>query len=378
MEKQEANQPASPSVSDALSQSLVRSADRKKRTDGVVKGIFLFIALVCASVIVFITIFVLIQGLKPFMGSYPGEKPDQTGHENLSSFFVNTTFNVPPFDYGVAYLIVNTLYVTALSCVISIPLSILTALLITRIAPRTLGAIFQTGIELLSSVPSVIFGLVGAGMINPIVLALDRAINGGATVSAAGSSILSAVLVLAFMALPTMTMMSITAIKAVDINLIKASVALGASNSQTNFKIVLKAAQSGIFAGIILGLGRALGEATAIQMVIGNASGWLRNSSNEIVVGNIFNPLAISSTLTTQMLSGMGEATVGSLNYDIRFSAGILLIILLLLIDTILNAVKNSIYNKQMGIVKVTFIDKVINAIKKKNFPKTPDTGLKK
>jgi phosphate transport system permease protein len=141
---------------------------------------------------------------------------------------------------------------------------------------------------------------------------------------------MSTVLVLAIMILPTITMLSVTSINAVNKNIIHGSLALGASPTQTNFKVVLTSAKSGIFSGIILGVGRALGEATAISMVIGNRGN-----------GPTFNLFDTSRTLTSTMLMGLKETT--GLDYDIRFSVGIVLIIIILLTNLILNIIKSRI-----------------------------------
>lgn len=135
--------------------------------------------------------------------------------------------------------------------------------------------------------------------------------------SAGGLSNLTVVLVLTMMSIPTITMLSITSLKAVNKNLISASLALGASNSETNFKVVLTSAKSGIFAGLILGVNRALGEATAVTMVCGNAG-----------TGPTFNIFSTTRTLTSTMLTGMSDAS--GLNYDIRFSVGIILIFIII------------------------------------------------
>lgn len=356
-------------VKETIAESLVKKCDKKRTGDSIVKYIFFLIAAICSTVIIFVVIFLLIKGLSPFLKDYVfvSDGKSYTTREDWNTFFFSTTFSQGE-KFGVAYLMLNTLYASLLSMVIAIPLSILTALLITRIAPRALSKIFQTGIELLSSIPSVIYGLFGAGYITTVVKSWG---NAWGIQTAGGASLLAGVFVLAIMSLPTITLMSCTAIKAVDPSLIKASLALGASKSQTNFKIVLKDAQSGIFAGIILGLGRALGEATAIQMVIGNAGGWdLTNTSTAL--NSILNPFNTSSTLTTQMLMGLGEATPGTLAYDIRFSAGILLILMILIFDLSLNSIKNRIYAKQMGRVKESKFKKFIKGL----FPAKRELGL--
>ncbi len=352
-------------IAQTLQRDLVRRADRKRRTDRVVKGIFFLIAALCASIIIFVTGFIIVKGILPFVTDYvSAHDSTQTGRQNFISFFTLTTWNGGEFNHGAGFLIVNTLYATLLSLILSIPISIFTSLFIVRIAPKPLGAIFQSGVELLAGIPSVIFGLFGMGVISPFVKLLASAFD---YQSAGGTSLLSGVIILAMMSIPTMTSMSITAIKAVDPALIKASLALGASPAQTNFKVVLKDAQSGIFAGIILGVGRALGEATAVQMVIGNAAS-----------GPTFNPLDISSTLTTAILMGIGEATPNTMGYDIRFSAAILLILVIFAIDISLNAIKDEMYARQTGQQrKRSWLNRQIAAGFNALFPKGRKRSLK-
>lgn len=349
----------------ALEIDLKRRADSKRRTDAIVKGIFFAIAAICASIIVFITVFILVKGIMPFVSEYTSAyEADSRGKQSFVTFFTQTTWNGGEFSHGAGFLVVNTLYATLLSLILSIPISIFTALFIVRIAPKPIGATFQTGVELLSGIPSVIFGLFGMGVINPFVKALGTAVG---YQTAGGTSLLSGVIVLAMMSIPTITSMSITAIRAVDPALIKASLALGASKAQTDFKIVLTDARSGIFAGIILGVGRALGEATAVQMVIGNASS-----------GPTFNPMDISATLTSTILMGIGEATPGSMGYDIRFSAAILLILIIFVIDIVLNKVKDAMFARQMGQeMKKGPISKLIASTWSKLFPKGARASLK-
>lgn len=299
---------------------ILKKAKFKTKIDLIVKLIFAFLAIVCSCVVIFIVIFIFIKGIEPFI------VPDGNGAtQDIGLFFSNPNWLYDGTG-GMAYMLLATIFITFLSLIISIPTSIFCSLFIVKICPRFLKEIFKTGIQILASIPSVVFGLFGMGVLKPIVKEIASLFN---MQTFGGSSVLTGVLVLAFMSIPTITLVSITSIEAVDNNLSKASLALGASNQQTNYKIVLKAAESGIFAGAILGIGRALGEATAIQMVIGNGG-----------VGfdflNIFN---IYRTLTTTMLTGIGEAT--GIKYNIRFSLGIVLIVLIVITNLLLNALKN-------------------------------------
>ena len=183
----------------------------------------------------------------------------------------------------------------------------------------------------MAAIPSVVYGVFASGI---IVLFVDWLAMSLGYSTFGGRSLLSVVILLAIMILPTMTTLSITAIASVSKDLEQASLALGASPTQTNFKVILISAKSGIFAGLILGLSRALGEATAVSMVAGNRA-----------FGPTFNPFDITRTLTSTMLSGMSETT--GADYDIRFSVGIVLIILILISNMLIHAVKRKVGNHE-------------------------------
>ena len=147
-----------------------------------------------------------------------------------------------------------------------------------------------------------------------------------------GQSVITTALVLGMMIFPTITMVSINSIQAVKNELILGSLALGASKTQTNFKVVLKGAKNGIFSGIILGVGRALGEATAVSKVCGNAQ-----------VGPTFSLFDTTSTITTTILSGFNEAS--GMAYDVKFSLGVVLILIIISTNLVLNYVKKKVGN---------------------------------
>lgn len=304
---------------------LSRNMKRKAWGDKISRWLFLIFALLSSSIIVVIVIFIFYKGITPFLTTYTIEGNNY--HVSLFNFIFGLTWFEPPISYGVGFAVIDTLYIVLLALIIAVPISVLTALFIARIAHPKLGSIVNYVVELLASIPSVIFGLFGMGFIAPIVR--DFAMAFGQQ-TAGGLSILTTVIVLSMMIMPTITMFAITAIKSVNPTLIAGSLALGASLTQTNFKVVLKAARSGIFAGIVLGTGRALGEATAVSMVIGNAGS-----------GPTFGLFDRSRTLTSTMLLGFNE-TVG-VDYDIRFSVGIILIALILFSNLLLNYLKKKL-----------------------------------
>lgn len=270
-----------------------------------------------ALFIVIIIGIVLYRGIQPFVKSYDGTTV------NFFTFITGTKYYAPLYRIG--YIIINTIYVVFWAIIFSVPIAVLTALFIVKMAPKVLSKIITTVVEVLASIPSIIFGMFGKGFVVKVVDGL-AAIFGIAT--AGGMSTLASAIVLAMMILPTITTMAISSIKAVPREMEEGSLALGASPIQTMFNINLRGAIPGIFAGIILGVGRALGEATAVTMVAGN-----RGS------GPTFSLFETTRTLTSTILTGIHESG-DALDYDIRFSIGIVLIVVILIINYILNYVR--------------------------------------
>ncbi len=301
------------------------SSKRKTIFDQIFKYFFLLIAILAASSIVFIIVFILIQGIKPFISTYPYIEGESLEKAKLWIFLTSTTWT--DLNYGALGAFINTIYLTAIATIIALPVSVLSALFVVRIAPKWLSIIMQNVVELLAAIPSIIFGLFGRGIINPIVRDFAKIFK---IQTAGGISGLSTVIVLAIMMIPTITMLSITSMKAVKKPLIEASLALGATKTQTDFKIVMGGAKSGITAALILGIGRALGEATAVSMVCGN-----------VAVGPNWDLFDATRTLTSTMMLGLHESS--GIQYDIRFSVGILLIVTILVTNVILNLIKKRI-----------------------------------
>jgi phosphate transport system permease protein len=305
---------------------ILNKANTKTKTDIAVRSLLFLLALISASAVIFIIVFIAIQGLKPFFTTYTVDGVDIK--VSFWHFLTGMAWTESGSEgYGVGYIIINTIYIALLTILLTAPISIMTALVIVKMTPKWLGGTLNAIIEILASVPSVIFGMFGQAWITKMVKGMSE---GFGFQSAGGLSTLAVVLVLTMMSVPTVTMLSITAIKSVNKNLELGSLALGASRSETNFKVVLSSARSGIFAGLILGISRALGEATAVTMVCGNAGS-----------GPNFNLFSTTRTLTTTMLQGFGEAT--GLKYDIRFSVGLMLILIILLSNLILNLINRKL-----------------------------------
>ena len=303
------------------------SLKRKTRTDIFFKGFFMSVCILCSAIIVVIIAFIVIKGVQPFFKEYIVN--NQIYRISFSEFLYGIRWNFAPNHFGAGFIILNTIYITVLALFIAVPISILSSLFIVRIAPKKIGACLQLVIELLASVPSIIYGLFGQAYLTKIVMKISEILN---IQTLGGQSVFTTSLVLGMMIFPTITMVSINAIQAVNNNLILGSLALGASKTQTNFKVVLKGAKNGIFSGIILGVGRALGEATAVSKVCGNAQ-----------VGPTFSLFDTTSTITTTILSGFNEAS--GMAYDIKFSLGIVLIIIIVSTNIVLNLVKKKVGN---------------------------------
>ena len=298
------------------------------KMDSFTSKALLVFGILSASFIVLISVFITLRGIRPFITDNNG-----LGSVDLWQFLTDTVWlrgqTFVSTAYGAGFLIIQTLYLAFLSLLISFPIGVLTALFIAKVAPKPVASTMRGVVELMASIPSIVYGLVGVGLFLPIIYNFAQSLG---QQSPGGNGTLGIVIVLALMSLPTITAISEVSIRSVDRSLEEASLALGASPTQTRFKITLLAAKSGIFSGAILAVGRALGEATAVSLVAGNA----RSGPN-------FGLFSINSTLTSTMLEGLKE-TVG-IDYDIRFSVGILLMIVILITNIILNTIKKKVGN---------------------------------
>ncbi len=228
--------------------------------------------------------------------------------------------------FGIFYVILTSIIGTFGAILIGVPIGVLTAVFLAETAPRRLAAIVKPAVELLAGIPSVIYGLLGILILNPIMYQLELAIfkDSPNHQFTGGSNLISAVLVLAIMILPTVINISESAIKAVPEHYKQASLALGATRIQTIFKVILPAAKSGIVTAIVLGVGRAIGEAMAISMVAGNGA-------------NLPLPFNSVRFLTTAVVSEMSYAS--DLHKRVLFTIGLVLFAFIMLINFILNKV---------------------------------------
>lgn len=230
-------------------------------------------------------------------------------------------------SYGILYIILTSIAGTAVAILIGVPIGILTAVFITEVSNKKLAAIVQPAVELLAAIPSVIYGLLGLMVLNPLMYRLEKRVFAGSITHqfTGGSNLLSAIIVLAIMILPTVINISVSSIRAVPRHLKSASLALGATHIQTIFKVMIPAARSGIMTGVVLGIGRALGEAMAINMVAG---------------GSVNLPLPFNSVrfLTTQIVSEMSYAE--GLHREVLFTVGLVLFIFIMIINLVLAQVE--------------------------------------
>lgn len=226
-------------------------------------------------------------------------------------------------SYGIFYIILASLFGTTAAIIIGVPIGLLTAVFLSEMAHKHLGNIVGGAVELLAAIPSVIYGLIGMMVLNPIMFELERKIfsDESSHQYTGGANMLSAIIVLAIMILPTVISVSTSSLKAVSDTLRAASLALGATKEQTIFKAVIPAAKSGILTGVVLGIGRALGEAMAINMVAGGAV-------------NIPLPFNSVRTLTTQIVSEMGYA--GGLHRQVLFTVGLVLYVFIMIVNFVL------------------------------------------
>ena len=236
----------------------------------------------------------------------------------LTNFMFGTKWKPGNDLYGIFPMIAGSLYVTAGAILTGVPVGLMTAIFLSKFCPKWLHKMLKPAIDLLAGIPSVVYGFFGLMVIVPFV----RNVFGGN-----GSSILTASLLLGMMILPTIISVSETALNAVSQSYYEGSRALGATHERSVFLTMLPAAKSGIMAGIILGIGRAIGETMAVIMVAGNQA----RLPDSVLKG--------VRTLTANIVIEMGYAT--DLHRESLIATGVVLFVFILLINLCFNLVKN-------------------------------------
>ncbi len=269
--------------------------------------VFLLCGFIAIAFVVLITIYLIISGL-------PAIK-----EVGLIDFLFGTRWdstNKTDPAYGILPFILTSIYGTAGAIIIGVPIGFFTAVFLAKVAPSKVAAVIRPAVDLLAGIPSVVYGLVGMMVLLPAIREFFNI--------PAGDSLLAAIIVLAVMILPSIISVSETALKAVPKEYEEASLALGATELETYFRVTAPAAKSGIAAAAVLGVGRAIGEAMAILMVAGN-------------VANMPSMLSSVKFLTTAIASEMSYAAVGSLQRNALYSIGLVLFLFIMLINVVLN-----------------------------------------
>lgn len=229
-------------------------------------------------------------------------------------------------QYGIVNIILTSIIGSAGAIIIGVPIGVLTAVFLSEVASKRMRSIVKPAIELLAGIPSVVYGLMGVLLINPMMYKLELMIfkNDPTHQFTGGCNLLAAIVILVIMILPTLINISESSLRAVPQHLKSASLALGASEIQTIFKVTIPAAKNGILSAIVLGVGRAIGEAMAIVLVSGNA---------------VNLPLPFNSVrfLTTAIVSEMSYA--GGVHRQVLFTIGLVLFVFIMIINVILSRI---------------------------------------
>ena len=268
--------------------------------------LFLLCGLIAVAFVLFISVYLILSGLPAILELGP------------ISFLFGTTWasTAAQPQFGILPFILTSIYGTAGAIVLGVPVGLLTAIFLAKVAPPKVAAVVRPAVDLLAGIPSVVYGLVGMIVLVPAVRILFRLPD--------GASLFSAMMMLAIMILPSIISVSETALKAVPREYEEASLALGATHIETVFRVSVPAASSGIAASVVLGIGRAIGEAMAVMMVAGN-------------VANMPSLFSSVRFLTTAVASEMSYAGVGSLQQQALFSIALVLFVFIMLINIVLN-----------------------------------------
>ncbi len=268
--------------------------------------IFLICGVTSVGIVLCISVYLIISGIPAIR------------EIGLFNFLFGQTWSAGTDQFGILPFILTSIYGTGGAVIIGVPIGILTAVFLAKAAPPKLAKGIRTCVELLAGIPSVVYGLVGMSVLVPMVQS--------AFGLASGATLFTAILVLTVMILPYIINVSETALRAVPKEYEEASLALGATKTETYFKISLRAARSGVIAAVIQGVGRAIGEAMAVIMVAGN-------------VANMPSLFGSVRFLTTAIVSEMSYASYGSLQRNALFSIGLVLFLFIMLINALLRFV---------------------------------------
>lgn len=285
-----------------------RKSARQTALENSMNVLFFLCGIITVGFVLCISVYLIVSGV-PAIGKI-----------GVADFFLGrvwkpTATTVEP-SYGILPFLLTSIYGTAGAVALGVPIGLLTAVFLAKAAPPKLAGVIRGAVQLLAGIPSVVYGLVGMIVLVPGVQRLFGL--------SSGATLLAAMVVLAIMILPAIINVSETALRAVPKEYEDASLALGATELETYFRVSVPAAKSGIATAIVLGVGRAVGEAMAIIMVSGNVPNMPR------LFGSV-------RFMTTAIASEMSYAPVGSLQREALFSIGLVLFLLIMLINVLLN-----------------------------------------
>ncbi len=278
---------------------------KNELVEKIIHGIFLILGLITVGCVLVITVYLVISGIPAI-------------HKiGLFKFLFGTTWASTAAEpqYGILPFILTSIYGTCGAILIGVPVGFMTAVYLSKFAPKKIKSIVENAVSLLAGIPSVVYGLVGMLVLVPGIRKIFNVPD--------GASLLAAIIVLAIMILPSIIKMSVTALDAVPKEYEDASLALGATKTETYMKVSVRAAKSGIAAAVVLGVGRAIGEAMAVMMVAGNAA----NMPNSLFQSVRF--------LTTAVASEMAYSS--GLQQQALFSIALVLFFFIMLINAVLN-----------------------------------------
>lgn len=276
-----------------------------KALEKIIHGIFLLLGLITVSFVLIITIYLVISGIPAIR------------EIGLKDFLFGKTWASTAAEpkFGILPFILSSVYGAAGAIVLGVPVGFLSAVYLSKVANPKIKAVVEEAVSLLAGIPSVVYGLVGMMVLVPGIRKIFHVPD--------GASLLAAIIVLAIMILPSIIKVSITALDAVPIEYEDASLALGATKIETFFRVSVPAAKSGIAAAVVLGVGRAIGEAMAVMMVSGNAPN----------MPELFQSVRF---LTTAVASEMSYS--GGLQRQALFSIALVLFLFIMLINATLNS----------------------------------------
>ena len=276
-----------------------------KYKESIMKAIFFISASVSILAVMLICIFLIANGIPAILKIGPKE------------FLLGKTWLPSSGSFGIFPMIIGSIYVTAGAIIIGVPVGVLCAVYLAKFCPEPLYRILKPAIDLLAGIPSIVYGFFGLIVIVPIMMQ----ICGGS-----GKSVLTASILLGIMILPTIINVSETSIRAVPDSYYEGALALGATHERSVFFATLPAAKSGILAGIILGVGRAIGETMAVVMIAGN---------QPVIPESIYKGVR---TMTANIVIEMGYAT--DLHREALIATGVVLFVFILIINLSFSALK--------------------------------------